>query len=94
MKLILSQPFRDELRQEYLFIRKRNPIAARAVRDRIIAAIQRLKRYPDSGRAWRWPGSRELVIPGLPYSVIYTMTSDAVIAASVFHSSREGPHVH
>lgn len=94
MKLILSEAFREELREEFLYLRKKNPAAARVVRDRIIAAIQRLKNYPESGRAWRLPGSRELVIPGLPYIVIYKVSAEAVIVASLLHSSREVPRVH
>ncbi len=94
MKLVLSQRFRDELYREYRFIREANPAAARVVRDRIIKAVQRLKRFPESGRAWRLTGCRELVIPGLPYIVIYKVTADTVIVASLFHASREVPHVH
>jgi addiction module RelE/StbE family toxin len=94
VKLILSEAFREELREEFLYLRKKNPAAARVVRDRIIAAIQRLKNYPESGRAWRIPCSRELVIPGLPYIVIYTVSPEAVIVVSLLHSSREVPHVH
>jgi toxin ParE1/3/4 len=94
VKLRLSQRFRDDLRQEYQFIRQANPAAARVVRDRIIKAIQRLKRFPESGRAWRLAGSRELVIAGLPYIVIYMVDDDAVVVLSLFHESREVPHVH
>lgn len=94
MKLVLSGRFREEFRREYLFIRKLNPAAARVVRDRIIGAIQRLKRFPESGRAWRLAGCRELVIPGLPYLVVYLVEADAVVALSLFHESREVPHVH
>lgn len=94
MKLVLSEAFREELREEFHYLRKKNPAAARVVRDRIIAGIQRLKNYPESGRAWRLPGSRELVIPGLPYIVIYMVSAEAVIVASLLHSSREVPRVH
>jgi len=94
VKLILSEVFREELRDEFLYIRKKNPAAAGVVRDRIIAAIQRLKSYPESGRAWRLAGSRELVIPGLPYIVVYKVATEAVIVASLLHSAREVPHVH
>ncbi len=94
MKLVLSEAFREELREEFLYLRKKNPAAARVVRDRIIAAIQRLKNYPESGRAWRLPGSRELVIHGLPYIVIYKVSAEAVVVASLLHSSREVQRVH
>ena len=94
MRLVLSQRFRDDLRRVYRFIRQANPAAAAVVRDRIIKTIQRLKRFPESGRAWRLPGSRELVISGLPYIVIYVVEGDDVVVVSLFHESREVPHVH
>jgi toxin ParE1/3/4 len=91
MKLILSTPFRDELRHEFLFIKAMNPRAAQTVRDRIMQAVQQLKRFPQSGRSWRRPGKWELVIPGLPYLVIYMLEKDAVVVLSLFHTSREIP---
>ncbi len=94
MKLVLSHRFRDELRREYGFIREVNPAAAQVVRERIIKAVQRLKRFPESGRAWRLAGCRELVIAGLPYIVIYVVEDDTVVAVSLFHASRQAPHVH
>lgn len=94
MKLVLSQRFRDELYREFRFIREAKPAAARVVRDRIIKSVQRLKRFPESGRAWRLASCRELMIPGLRYIVIYKVTEDTVIVASLFHASREAPYVH
>lgn len=94
MKLIVSKRFHAELRREYLFLRERNPAAATAVRERIFSAVQRLKEFPESGRAWRLPGCRELVIPGLPYIIIYQVTADAVILAALFHSARAIRRIH
>jgi toxin ParE1/3/4 len=89
MKLVLSERFRNELRRDYLFIRERNPQAAVSVRDRIMSSIRHLKRFPQSGRSWRIPGKWELVVPGLPYIVIYEIESDAVVILSLFHTSRD-----
>jgi len=94
MKLVISTRFRDELHRECSYIQERNPAAAGVVRQRIAKAVQRLKQFPEAGRSWRLAGCRELVIPGLPYIVIYKVTPDTVIVASLFHASREVPHVH
>ena len=57
MKLQLSQRFRDNLRQEYRFIRRANPAAARVVRERIMpinkkwgiaALLDAARRFPLS----------------------------------------------
>jgi addiction module RelE/StbE family toxin len=94
MRLVWSERFRAELRREFGYIQARNPVAARVVRERIVKAVRRLRQYPESGRSWRLPGCRELVVPGLPYIVIYKVREDAVIVASLFHASRAAPHVH
>lgn len=91
MKLILSESFRDELRDEYRFIRERNPLAASEVRGRIMHSLKRLKEFPRSGRSWRLEGTLELVVPGLPYVVIYRIDGDQVMVVKLFHTSREYP---
>ena len=93
-QVVWSERFRDELRQQVGYIKSRNPAAAQAVRGRIVKAIRRLAQFPEAGRSWRVEGCRELIIPGLPYLVIYKVTADSVIVASLFHESREAPHVH
>lgn len=92
LKLLPTIAFRDELRSEYRFIKRDNLKAAEQVRNRIISAMQRLRDFPQSGRAWRIPGKWELVIAGLPYIVVYMIENDQVVILSLFHTSREIPH--
>lgn len=94
MRLVWSKRFRDEMRREVSYIKARNPTAAEAVRQRIAKAVRRLRQFPEAGRAWRFAGSRELMIPGLPYIVIYKVVGDEVVVGQLFHASREEPHVH
>jgi len=89
MRLVFTTRFRDELRREFQFIRDRNPEAAEAVRDRIIRAVRRLQDFPRSGRSWRTVGTLELVIPGLPYVVIYEIDGNRVVVLTLFHTSRD-----
>ena len=89
MRLELSQRFRDDLRQSCLFIRQENPRAARMVRDHVLKAIKLLKQFPESGRSWRSPGTWELMIPGLPYFVVYEIREDYVVILKLFHTSRD-----
>ena len=92
-RIVWSEQFRDELRQEVGYIKSRNPAAAQAVRARVVKAIRRLEQFPEAGRSWRLEGCRELIIPRLRYLVIYKVTADSVIVASLFHDAREAPHV-
>jgi toxin ParE1/3/4 len=53
--------------------------------------VEGLERFPLSGRPGRIEGSRELVIPGLPYILPYRIVDDEVQIASVVHTSRQWP---
>jgi toxin ParE1/3/4 len=91
MKLTLLPQFHSQLRQEYIYIRERNPQAAKKVRKCILESVRRLGDYPMSGRAWRLKKSFELVIPGLSYIVIYDIVGDKVRVLALFHTSRNLP---
>jgi plasmid stabilization system protein ParE len=60
---------------------------------RILAVVRRLAEYPNSGRIGQVPGTRQLVIPGLPYLVIYRVTTTHVEILRVFHTSRDWPEL-
>jgi addiction module RelE/StbE family toxin len=73
------------------YIAKDNPSAAMRVAEAIIAAAERLKQIPLMGRAGRIPGTRELVVPGLPYILPYRVLGEEIQIASVIHTSRKWP---
>jgi toxin ParE1/3/4 len=68
-----------------------NPKAAAATADRIEAATRRLQRFPNSGRASEIAGIREIIVPGVPYVVVYRVTAEALEILRVFHTSRDWP---
>jgi toxin ParE1/3/4 len=43
------------------------------------------------GRPGRWPGTRELIIPGTPYIVPYRVKGPVVEILRVFHGARRWP---
>lgn len=92
MRLVWSRRFGMELRREYEGIKSDNPAAARMIVERIVKTASRLREFPQSGRAWRLEGARELVVPGIPYIVIYDVEPDRVVLQMLFHTSREAPH--
>lgn len=65
-----------------------NPSAARRVGERIRSAIARLELFPLSGRQGSVEDSLELVVPGLPYIVVFRVTSFVEIVA-IFHASQD-----
>jgi toxin ParE1/3/4 len=70
MRIVFSPQARADLRDIFLYIADDNPAAARAVLKRIRSRISDLQDGPHLGRPGRVPGTRELVIPGIPYNSI------------------------
>lgn len=74
------------------YISRDNPKAAVAV----IAAIRTIVRTqlataPFSGRAGRVAGTRELVIPRLPYLIAYRVTDASVQVLRILHGAQPWP---
>jgi addiction module RelE/StbE family toxin len=91
MKLRWLSPALSELDSHYEFIRRENSKAARRVFTQIRSATRNLSRFPESGRIGQVAGTRELVVPGLPYIVVYRVGNDAVEILRVFHAARNWP---
>lgn len=68
-----------------------HPGAAAQVAKRILDTIAYLRDHPEIGRAGRIPGTRELVVPGLPYIVPYRVKGMAIVILGVLHASQEWP---
>ncbi|HEX8948572.1 MAG TPA: type II toxin-antitoxin system RelE/ParE family toxin [Dissulfurispiraceae bacterium] len=73
------------------YIAEEHPGSAAQVAQRILDTVSYLRDHPEIGRAGRIPGTRELVIPGLPYIVPYRVKSGAIEILGVLHTSREWP---
>jgi toxin ParE1/3/4 len=70
------------------YIVQNDPAAALRVVRRIEYSINRLAILPFSGRPGVVPGTRILVVPGLPYVVIYRTHETEVDIIAVLHTSR------
>lgn len=74
------------------YIEADNPAAAARVVLEIIDQIEMLlPEHPAIGRPGRVPGTRELVIRGLPYIVPYRVRDSALELLRVLHTSRRWP---
>jgi toxin ParE1/3/4 len=85
---VLAQADRDAI---FDYIEADNPRAAIAVDDRIREQVETLARFPESGRAGRIEGTRELVILRTPYVVAYRIATDTVHILRVLHGARRWP---
>lgn len=73
------------------FIALDDPLAARQVVKRILAAVVLLAEHPGLGRPGRVAGTRELVVPKTRYLVPYRVQNYEIIILRVFHTSRRTP---
>ncbi len=91
MKIVWSPRAIEHLIALRAFITNDHPSAAQDISARILAAAERLLRYPDSGRPGRIPGTRELVVPQTPYILPYRVSRGNVEIIAVFHGRQRWP---
>jgi toxin ParE1/3/4 len=68
-----------------------NPVAAENVGRRLVDASRRLADAPGMGRAGRATGTRELVVAGTPYVIVYRVKENAIEIIAVLHGARKWP---
>jgi toxin ParE1/3/4 len=73
----------------YLF-EKTPENTARLIRE-IYGAPSSLKSFLNRGRVGKKPGTRELVMPSLPYVIVYQVRGETVNIVRILHGSQEWP---
>jgi len=91
MKLRWTRVALQDLRHLYEYIAEDNPSAANRMVTRIQDATQRLKNHPQMGRPGRVQGTRELVIAGSPYIVVYILADSEIQIVAIIHSAMRWP---
>jgi addiction module RelE/StbE family toxin len=91
VKLRWSKRAIRRLASIHAYISQDSPAAAALVAAAIVEAALRLERFPLSGHLGRIEGTRELLVPGLPYILPYRLVDDVILIASVIHTSRQWP---
>ena len=98
MKVRWTDPARTDLFGILDYIARDNPAAAERVERRLVNAVSSLAQQPRRGRPGRVEGTRELVIPRLPYIVIYRIverlllpTASEIAVMRVLHGARRWP---
>lgn len=80
-----------DLDQAFEYISADKPEAARSVIKKVLAGIDQLQKFPESGREGRVKGIHELVVSTTPYIIIYKVNVKTLVILSVLHSSRKWP---
>jgi addiction module RelE/StbE family toxin len=73
------------------YIEADSPQSAVAVDERIREQVERLARFPESGRPGRIEGTRELVIDQTPLIVAYRIRGNTVRILRVLHGAQMWP---
>ena len=74
------------------YIHKDNPAAAQRVGRAIRMAAEMLRYFPEAGRRGRLTGTREWVVRGLPYIIVYELMPEEhpiLAILGVFHGAQD-----
>jgi addiction module RelE/StbE family toxin len=72
-------------------ISKENPDAARRAVERVRAAVSQLTQYPSMGRIGRVAGTRELIIGGTPWIIVYRVRAVDIEIIRILHGAQKWP---
>jgi toxin ParE1/3/4 len=88
--LIRSTQYRDDIDSIFEHIARQSPQAAKNTGLEIERQVRRLEEFPMFGRVGRLAGTRELVIAGTPYIVVYN-TNGVVVLLRTLHGAQKWP---
>lgn len=92
MHLRWTQPAARDLTSICDYIQQHGSTAvARRVALSIHEGVLALSKFPERGRPGRKSGTRELVLPGLPYLAVYRIHGDAVEILRILHGAQNWP---
>jgi toxin ParE1/3/4 len=92
MRVDWSAPALSDLKAISEYIEQdRSLETANRVSEAIFDAVQSLGTMPYRGRPGHLEGTRELVVPRLPYIVIYRVIEDRVAIARIVHGAQKRP---
>jgi toxin ParE1/3/4 len=91
MRLVWTTRARADLVEIYAYIVPDNPSAARRMQAVVRARVAGLAEMASMGRAGRVETTRELVITGTPYVVVYRVATAEVQVLRVLHGARSWP---
>lgn len=87
MKIIWAPEAKRQLSDIWHYIALDDPHAADRMVTRLVAAVEKLGHFPHLGRPGR-ENSRELVVSGTPFIVVYRAKKDEVRIATILHGAQ------
>jgi toxin ParE1/3/4 len=81
----------EDLSRIVAYIRMDSPAAAQRVAKAIYAGAAALRTFPHRGRIGRVEGTRELLLPPLPFVIVYRVLPEAVEISNIIHGAQRWP---
>ena len=81
----------DDLEKIVNYLRQENPAVAQRIGRNIFEAAGTLSDFPNRGRLGRVDGTRELVLPSLPFIVVYRVLEHVVEIVDIIHGAQRWP---
>jgi plasmid stabilization system protein ParE len=94
MTLRFTARARRHLNDIAAYIADKNPRAAAMIGGRIREVTRLLEHFPYVGREGTLQGTREMVVPGLPYVIVYRIpiaSDEALVVLGIYHAAQRRP---
>ena len=91
MRLRWTQSAADNLEHIRNYLTQYHPQFANSTVLELYEAIRSLKTSANRGRPGREKGTREFVLPRLPYIVVYRVKGDAIEILHIYHGAQNRP---
>ncbi len=89
MRITWSPEARRQVGEIWHYIALDDPAAADRIVTRLVAGVEKLSHFPHLGRPGR-EGSRELVVAGTHFIVVYRVEDDEIKIGTVVHGAQRG----
>lgn len=87
MRVIWAPEARRQLAEIWHYIALDNPKGADRMVTRLVTAVEKLSHFPHLGRPGR-EDSRELVVAGTPFIVVYRVRGEEIRIGTVLHGAQ------
>jgi toxin ParE1/3/4 len=91
MAIVWTVSARRDVNGIWDFIEAQSPDAAELMSSEILRAVEGLLQFPRRGKPGRVKETRELVVSGLPYVVVYLLAEGSVVILRVLHGAQDWP---
>ena len=91
MKVVWAELAQHNLEEIGEYISQGSPQSAVRLLERLRIAADKLARFPEIGRTGKLEGTRELVVPGTDYFIVYAIENQTVNVFAVIHGAQNWP---